>query len=344
MGDFGADHTPRLTVVSGYYNRAGATRSSTQSVLDQTFTDFEYLVFDDASTDDTLNVLRSFADPRIRVIPHASNMGFVRGMIDALARARGEYIAVHGAGDLSLPRRLELQADYLDRHPDVGVVSCYRSNVSTAGVVHFTVRPDPDALTFERLLRTNSMSHGEVMFRRASFESVGGYRALFTYAQDRDLWLRLSRITRFGVVPKVLYHRVVHPDGLSFVPEKIVRQWQLSHLAVVLAQATPEVEHDLFERAVREGVDSVVPPDHPALRRRLLHKVAVLAVAGRWAEADDLARRVSVRGARGAVHRSTVRLFTSLGRRFDARGERLSRLLRWLTNEPSSPTPETPDR
>lgn len=322
--------TPRVSVVSGYYNRAAFAAASIASILDQTFTDFEYLVFDDASSDGTVAVLESFADPRLQVIRHLTNLGFVRGMIAAIARARGEYIAVHGSGDLSHRQRLERQVAFLDRHPEYGAVGSHRRNVAPDGSVLSIVRPRPADLRFERLLRANVYSHGEVTYRRALYEDVGGYRPQFTYAQDRDLWLRMARESRLGVVPEVLYDRIVQADGVSFVPAKLARQAMFSHLAATLARLEPSQQRDLLARVDAGGIESVVSPDHPVLRRRFARKVIVLGVAGRWTDAQELADLLPRRGGGSRAFHWALRAFASLGRRLDPDGARARRAARLL--------------
>lgn len=326
-----APRTPRVSVISAFHDRERTAAPSVRSILDQTFTDFEFIAIDDASDDGTLAVLRSFDDPRLRVIAHPTNRGFVRSMIDAIANARGEFVAVHGSGDISLPTRLERQVALLDARSDIGVAVCHRRNVAPDGTALSTVRPSAPSLTFDQLLKANAFSHGEVLYRRELYDVVGGYRPQFAYAQDRDLWLRLARITRFGVVPQVLYHRLVQADGVSFVPRKIVQQARYSQLAVELARSSPEAEAAMLRRFAEGGLDAVVPPDHPILRRRLLRKSVVLGVAGYWDAARELADFVPGGGPSATLIRSGVRALCAIGTRVDPDGLRLASVTRRMT-------------
>lgn len=317
---------PRVTVISGYFNRAGSARASVQSILDQSFADFEFLVFDDASTDETRSVLESIRDPRIRVIAHDRNVGFVRGMIDAVGRARGAYVAVHGSGDVSHPTRLERQVELLDARPEVAAVGTHRRNVAPDGTVLSVVRPDEAGLSHERLLRANVYSHGEVTFRRSTYDAVGGYRPQFTFAQDRDLWLRMSRVAKLAMVPEVLYDRVVQPDGVSFVPAKIVRQTLYSQLGVVLDGLPAAEQAALLARVDAEGIEAVGLPQGAGLVRRLGRKVAALGVAGRWTDASDLARRIPASALGDRTARSLLVAFARIGARIDPDGALLRRI------------------
>src|ERR1043166_3249216 len=124
---------PRLSVVIKSYNHAPFVAQTIQSVLDQSFQDFEIVVTDDASTDGTADVIRTFADPRIslEVLPH--NRGISAAMNETLARARGELIAILNSDDYALPGRLERQVAYLDMHPEIGAVFALARPVDDSG-------------------------------------------------------------------------------------------------------------------------------------------------------------------------------------------------------------------
>ena len=132
-------------------------------------------------------------DPRLIPIYHEENIGFVAGLLDAISKARGEYIAIQGSGDVSMPARIEKQKNLLDAHPEVGIVGCHYENyVQTSGVVRKRT-PNANDTTLGSLLDQNVFTHGEVMFRKSTYEKAGGYRPQFTFCQDYDLWLRMIR-------------------------------------------------------------------------------------------------------------------------------------------------------
>lgn len=220
---------PRVSVITGFYNRAPVLERTINSVLSQSFSDLELIVFDDKSTDGTADRLRRLVDqiqdPRLRIVLHEENIGFVRGLKEAIEISSGEYIAIQGSGDVSLSRRIELQVDLLDNRPDVGAVGGWYFNVQEGRETRRLRRPDADAASFDTLLRANIFSHGEVMMRRSVYESAGGYRSAFTYAQDIDLWLRIAKVpSKFASVKEPIYNRYVQFDGVSYVPRKTVKQ------------------------------------------------------------------------------------------------------------------------
>ncbi len=116
------DH-PKVTVLLPVYNGARFLRQAIDSVLSQTWKDFELLVVNDGSTDGTAAILESYSDPRIRILSNVQNIGLTLSLNKGLQSARGEYIARIDADDIALPIRLEKQVSYLDQHPEVGLVA-----------------------------------------------------------------------------------------------------------------------------------------------------------------------------------------------------------------------------
>ncbi|WP_083504980.1 glycosyltransferase family 2 protein [Nesterenkonia jeotgali] len=253
---------PKVSVVTGYYNRVHLLERTIESILSQTFFDFELIVFDDNSTDGTQERLRQlsdeYKDPRFRYILHSENKGFVRGLVDAISTSEAEYIAIQGSGDVALTKRLELQVELMDRQPEVGAVGGWYFNVQEEQGTHRLTRPDANGMTFDDLLHANVFSHGEVMIRRSTYDLVGGYRPEFKYAQDRDLWLRISKVAQLATVPEPIYKRFVQFDGVSYVPSKRISQACYSMSAVDLAQMEPSEEAAALSRMRDNGPTSIV--------------------------------------------------------------------------------------
>ena len=227
---------PSVSIVTIFHNRATSVGESIGSLLAQEHADIEIIAVDDGSTDDTLAQLRAIVDPRLTVVAQ-TNIGFTRAINAAIARTHGQYIAIHGAGDISLPTRIARQAAILDARPDVGVVGCHVRNDAKLGPGSYVVRPQEGLPFFQTLLDRNLFTHGEVMFRRDLFDRVGGYREVFSFAQDRDLWLRMSQHMDYAIVPEILYLRRRFPDGVSSDPNKLLLQAYASDFAVQLAAA-----------------------------------------------------------------------------------------------------------
>lgn len=238
---------PRVSVVSAFFNRGSRVRESVGSVLAQTYPNLEVVIVDDGSTDDTLAELRAIDDPRLTVISRG-NRGFVASINEAIRASSGAFVAVHGSGDLSFPERVARQAQVLGDDPAIGVVGCWVEDDETVGDGALVFRP-PAGLPFhEALMSRNLFTHGETMFRRALYDQVGGYREFFCYAQDRDLWLRISRHAEYAIVPEILYRRFKPAGGVSADPQKLVLQAYLSDFAVQCAKAVDRGEADPLEQ------------------------------------------------------------------------------------------------
>lgn len=238
---------PRVSVVSAFYNRGSRVRESVGSLLAQTYSNLEVVIVDDGSTDDTLAELRAFDDPRLTIISR-DNRGFVASINEAIRASSGTFVAIHGSGDLSFSDRIARQAQVLIDDPAIGVVGCWVEDDETVGEGTLVFRP-PAGLPFHQALLTrNLFTHGESMFRRALYDQVGGYREFFRYAQDRDLWLRISRHAGYAIVPDILYRRFKPAGGVSADPQKLVLQAYLSDFAVQCARAVDRGEADPLER------------------------------------------------------------------------------------------------
>ncbi|MGM0569518.1 glycosyltransferase [Marinobacter sp.] len=223
----------RVSVVSVFYNRAGMVDESVASLKQQSLDDYEILLVDDGSTDNTLERLRAHEDAATRVIA-GPNRGLVGALNKAIAEARGAYIAIHGSGDLSLPQRLARQAEILDQRPEVGVVGC-RSEVVTLQSTRppHLVKQAFDGDARETIIDWNPFHHGEVMFRKTVFDQVGGYRPFFVCAQDRDLWCRMSHHCHFLVLEDVLYRKFAKvPGSVAADPGRLMLQRHLSDFAL----------------------------------------------------------------------------------------------------------------
>lgn len=234
-----------LTVVTVTYNKGDRNRSSIQSILDQSFQDFEYIVVNDASPDNTKKILEEFDDPRLKII-HQENKGFVKTMISVMNQINTPYVAIQGAGDISLPERLEQQLKYLESRPDVGVVSAttyqaFEAKISipkSSETFNRSEKPEKfEYTTIDQMIKTNIIDHGEAMIRMSAYREAGGYRAFFRYVQDRDLWLRILEKYSIVKLKQPLYVKVTNPKfDISGNPQKSEEQALYSLFARYLAQ------------------------------------------------------------------------------------------------------------
>jgi glycosyltransferase involved in cell wall biosynthesis len=209
--------SPIVSVVIGAYNSERTIERSIESLFAQTLPDIEIIVVNDGSRDSTRQRLESLQarDGRLRIIEQ-ENAGLTAALIRGCNESRGKYIARQDSDDWSEPTRLQLQAAFLDAHPDVGFVACGARSVGPAGELLFEDRRDLDPVSAtESLKRIGVPAHGSVMMRAESYRRAGGYRPMFYFAQDTDLWLRLREQGLFAIVPDVLYFFEIDPNTVS---------------------------------------------------------------------------------------------------------------------------------
>lgn len=212
---------PEVSVVVAVHNGMPALGETLESILSQAGVELEVVVVDDGSTDGTGRLLEHYAerDSRIRVV-RQEHRGLTRALIRGCALARGEYIARQDVGDISLPGRLRTALNCLATHAETVFVSCGVLVVGPGGELLFEICRAGGALnealrTVDPAQLTGPAHHGSVVFRRAAYEKVGGYRAEFYFAQDLDLWVRLAEVGDHMVTPKILYRAAAGPDSLS---------------------------------------------------------------------------------------------------------------------------------
>ena len=275
-----------VSVISCFYNRSEYVCRSVESLLSQTYKNIEILLVDDGSTDDTLDQLSSYKDSRIKLISHP-NKGFVHALKDAISVSKGEIVAIHGSGDISLPERIEKQVNLLDKNSDVGVVGCYIKDFSLSKEQWTIVRKSIGENQLSQLIQHNIFSHGEVMFRRDCYEQVGGYRDFFEFAQDRDLWLRLATVTRFAIVQEVLYQREPINGSVTKVPSKAKMQACLSEFAIACAISRRDKGFDPLERHGNEAFERLAYAS-PKLSIRLRRLASRYVVDQQFDAARDL--------------------------------------------------------
>jgi glycosyltransferase involved in cell wall biosynthesis len=208
---------PRVSVIMAVYNAAPFLREAVASILSQTYGDFELIAVDDSSSDTSLSILEGFDDPRVQIIRHESNKGASISRNEALAAARGEFIAVMDADDVCIPTRLARQVVFLDTHPSAGLVGCgVYDNIDLEGrVLHTSHLPTHNDAIQQGLMRGWCFLHSSIMFRKALYETVGGYTQAFEPVEDHDFALRvLEHCEAHNLGERLVSYRL-NPSGLS---------------------------------------------------------------------------------------------------------------------------------
>lgn len=222
---------PKISVIMPVYNAEKYLRGAIENILIQTFTDFEFIIVYDPSHDNSLNIINSYSDARIRVIENKKRIGLVKSLNKAVRYAHGEYIARQDADDISLPNRLELQLEFLEKHPEVALIGTgvYVINENGETVEKRIMHPNPK----KSLLKGNRFIHGSVMFRKSVVDELGAYNELFKNSEDYELWLRISQKYEVNNLIQPLYKLRYH--GCSISSAKIEEQQMYAVLARKLA-------------------------------------------------------------------------------------------------------------
>jgi glycosyltransferase involved in cell wall biosynthesis len=234
----------RISVVIPSYNHEKFIAEAIQSVVDQTYQDFEIIIVDDGSTDGSIEQIRKFSDPRIKLILHKKNRGAAVAMRTALERAKGEYIAVLSSDDMFLPDKLEKQVKFLDENPQYGAVFSYVEIIDEHGHP-FTNQNHTYYKKFEQQNRDryqwlnhffyhgNALCHPSVLIRKSCYDKIGLYDERFAQLPDFDFWVRFCLKYELYIIPEKLVKFRIRSDeknASAGTKQNIVRfynEWSL---------------------------------------------------------------------------------------------------------------------
>jgi len=204
---------PQLSVVMPVHNALAFLDASIKSILEQTFTDFEFVILDDASTDGSTELLREWArrDARIQLHHSTARLGLSGSSNAVVAKAQASIVARMDADDVTHPDRLRRQLDVLETYPDIAVVGTLCNGIDAGGRI---VRPR-DRWRLVRRSAYIPFPHGAVMFRRAVFDAVGGYDENAVRAEDQDLFSRMATKGRVVTLPDILYSYRYHSNNAT---------------------------------------------------------------------------------------------------------------------------------
>lgn len=206
---------PKVTVLMSVFNEERFLQEALDSILNQTYKDFEFIIINDGSTDKSKEILELYDDKRIRIINNDHNIGLTRSLNLGLELARGEYIARMDANDLSLPTRLEKQVKFLNENTDVVLTGNWTEHIDDNGNSKGVIRyPTEHCFISWNLLTKPCLAHTTVMYRRDKALDVGSYNTTLKYTQDYDLWVRLSKVGKVSQITEVLLKVRLSDDSI----------------------------------------------------------------------------------------------------------------------------------
>lgn len=206
---------PKVSVVMPVYNGELYLQQAVDSILNQTFTDFEFIIVNDGSIDNSFEILQSYHDTRIKLINNQKNVGIIESLNKGLEIAKGRYIARMDADDVSLPERLQFQVSYLKTNREIALLGTWAQLIDKNGKVLGSICPPTDPLMLKwRMLFGNNIIHSSVMFVADKIREIGGYNKLL-HAEDYDLWSRIMIRYNISQLPQTLIQLRNHSEQIS---------------------------------------------------------------------------------------------------------------------------------
>lgn len=208
------NNIPEISVIMPVYNGEPYIGETIDSILNQTFTDFEFIIVNDCSTDKTLNTLKSYKDERIIILENETNLGASKSGARGVQYARGKYLAITDADDVSRLDRFQIQVDYLKANKDIAVIG------SRYKILHSTEVKDvvttPEEIAIKLFLGQNCIGHSTVMMAKDKLEAFGlGYNQDNNVCHDFELWTDVSKKLKILNLPDYLIEYRVHDNQLS---------------------------------------------------------------------------------------------------------------------------------
>lgn len=232
---------PMVSVLMSVYNGEKHLKEAVESILNQTFTDFEFIIINDACTDSSRQIISGYKDSRIRLIDNTENLGLTKSLNKGINLARGKYIARMDCDDISLPERLAKQAVFMEANPNIGVCGTFVKTTGEKPGIIWKYPTDPEVIKC-RLLFESGLAHPSVFMRREFLQKFDlFYDPQFQRTQDFELWTRCSEYFPMANLDEVLLLYRIHSEqvGTAHLDEQtrfadIVRYRQVEKFGLVI--------------------------------------------------------------------------------------------------------------
>ncbi|MFZ6664545.1 glycosyltransferase family 2 protein [Peijinzhouia sedimentorum] len=228
---------PVLSVLMSVYNGEEYLNEAIESILNQSFSDFEFLIINDASTDNSHDIILAYEDPRIRLVNNITNIGLTRSLNKGIELSKGDFIARMDADDISLCNRLATQIEFLNRNPEVALVGSFGIffNNDTLRDQLVSVQAQSD-LIFTELFFKNNFIHSSVMFKKSLVATIG-YNVNLPFAQDYYLWTQVAYKYPVANIELPLIKYRIHSKSISLnkkdQQDNCVKETQKLHLKLM---------------------------------------------------------------------------------------------------------------
>ncbi len=207
---------PKISVLMPVYNGEKYLRESIDSVLSQTFSDFELIIVNDGSYDTSLDIIQSYKDKRIRLINNRINVGLIKSLNIGLIQCGGTYTARLDQDDIALPKRFEIQYAFMEKHADIDIVGSWTECISPYGEkIKITRNPENKNVIKYELIFNNIMFHSSIFFRTETIRKNGGYSEDFLHSEDYEMYSRPGKELRCANIPQVLFKLRLHNESIT---------------------------------------------------------------------------------------------------------------------------------
>lgn len=275
--------TPRVSVLTPIYNtNIGHLCECIESILNQTFDDFEFILLNDSPDNVRLEkIIQAYNDPRIRYYKNDKNIGISQSRNRLVQLARGEYLAIFDHDDISMPDRLQRQVEFLDAHPNVGVVSGWLQWFGDKDWTHTSPEYDVDIKI--KMTADSALLHTAAMIRKNLLvENNIQYEEEFTPAEDYRLWARLWDLTQFHNIQDVLVRYRWNGNNTSTSSfEKMHRAAKAARLGMCEAHPAYRAEYDKMHATTPDPITPTTPRNKN-WRIRLFGAIPFLKRKGKW--------------------------------------------------------------
>lgn len=217
---------PKVSVLMPAYNAGKYIAESIGGILKQTFQDFELIIIDDCSSDNTWNIMQEYAkkDNRIIIFKNEKNLGIAGNRNRGVSLAKGEYVMWQDADDISVPERIGWQADYLDKNPEVGIVGGFLELFNDNGIIGVRKYFERDGDLRKIIFRYSPVAQPAAMIRRKCLDEVGEYDLKYPPAEDLDMSFRIGKNYKFANIQGIVLKYREHPNSATFTRLKKIEK------------------------------------------------------------------------------------------------------------------------
>ncbi len=239
------------------YNGQLFLREAIESILEQTYSNFEFLIINDGSTDESGQIIKSYVDQRIKYVENESNLKLIATLNKGIELAKGEYIARMDADDVSLPERLAKQVAFMDSHPQVGLLGTFLLTKGLNENYQIGFATHHDKIKFKLFFDTH-FPHPAAMLRKSVLiENNLQFDKAYIHAEDFELWNRMAEVCRLAIIPEILVHKRSHEEQISVKHIKIqdeisrkIRQELMNKLGVFPSEQAMDVYEGFLKKIV----------------------------------------------------------------------------------------------